>query len=269
MQSFTLFYTAAPRVQFALRTLAPRLTCEFAVAHDAVVLDTLRPLLCAEESEKLSSLPPAASRVAQLALRHGGLGLLKAALHAPAAFWTFWADSCVVRSGCTLLARSGATSLQAFRFGTCSKPLTFSSRPVSAPPFGLTAAAAKMCWVIMSQPARDCDVGLNGPLRVCREAGATVATLRRDPCVAADPNGPAATLHGGARRRHVASCRAAQANHLPRAQLERSAAAPRARLRDRWAVERDGAVARQRLGAHPSPTGPASEAEGPSRLPLR
>ena len=116
MQSFTLFYTAAPRVQFALRTLAPRLTCEFAVAHDAVVLDTLRPLLCAEESEKLSSLPPAASRVAQLALRHGGLGLLKAALHAPAAFWTFWADSCVVRSGCTLLARSGATSLQAFRF---------------------------------------------------------------------------------------------------------------------------------------------------------
>ena len=127
--------------------------------------------------------------------------------------------------------------------------------------------------------------------------------LRRDPCVAADPNGPAATLHGGARRRHVASCRAAQANHLPRAQLERSAAAPRARLRGRWAVERDGAAARQRLGAHPSPTGPAgtassshtalgspwpapphasqpqgpeldrvldlAKAEGPSRLPLR
>ena len=84
--------------------------------------------------------------------------------------------------------------------------------------------------------------------------------LRRDPCVAADPNGPAATLHGGARRRHVASCRAAQANHLPRAQLERSAAAPRARLRDRWAVERGGAAARQRLGAHPSPTGPAGTA---------
>ncbi len=76
-------------------------------------------------------------------------------------------------------------------------------------------------------------------------------------CCDADPNGPAATLHGGARRRHVASCRAAQANHLPRAQLERSAAAPRARLRDRWAVERDGAAARQRLGARPSPTGPA------------
>ena len=84
--------------------------------------------------------------------------------------------------------------------------------------------------------------------------------LRRDPCVAADPNGPAATLHGGARRRHVASCRVAQANHLPRAQLERSAAAPRARLRDRWAVERGGAAARQRLGAHPSPTGPAGTA---------
>ena len=50
-----LLYTAAPRAQFALRTLAPGLTREFAVAHDAAVLDTLSALLCAEE---LSSLPP-------------------------------------------------------------------------------------------------------------------------------------------------------------------------------------------------------------------
>ena len=90
-----LLYTAAPRAQFALRTLAPGLTREFAVAHDAAVLDTLSALLCAEEP---SSLPPAASRVAQLALRHGGLGLRSAALHAPAAFWASWADAFAVLS---------------------------------------------------------------------------------------------------------------------------------------------------------------------------
>ena len=90
-----LLYTAAPRDQFALRTLAPGLTREFAVAHDAAVLDTLSALLCAEEP---SSLPPAASRVAQLALRHGGLGLRSAALHAPAAFWASWADAFSVLS---------------------------------------------------------------------------------------------------------------------------------------------------------------------------
>ena len=59
------------------------------------MLDTLRALLCAE---KPSSLPPAASRVAQLALRHGGLGLRSAALHAPAAFWASWADAFTVLS---------------------------------------------------------------------------------------------------------------------------------------------------------------------------
>ena len=85
--SLLLLYTAAPRAQFALRTLAPGLT---RVALDAAVLDTLSAVLCAEEP---SSLPPAASRVAQLALRHGGLGLRSAALHAPAAFWASWADA--------------------------------------------------------------------------------------------------------------------------------------------------------------------------------
>ena len=85
--SLLLLYTAAPRAQFALRTLAPGLT---RVAYDAAVLDTLSAVLCAEEP---SSLPPAASRVAQLALRRGGLGLRSAALHAPAAFWASWADA--------------------------------------------------------------------------------------------------------------------------------------------------------------------------------
>ena len=37
-------------------------------------------------------------RVAQLALRHGGLGLCSAALHAPAAFWASWADAFTVLS---------------------------------------------------------------------------------------------------------------------------------------------------------------------------
>ena len=139
-----LLYTTAPRAQFALRTLAAGLTREFAVAHDAAVLDTLSALLCAEER---SSLPPAASRVAL----HSWL-CVTAAL------------ACVVPR-CTrqlLFGRRGpthslfcpfgmhpsckvwhelwmhATSRQALRFGTCLQPLTCSSLPASACPFGLT-----------------------------------------------------------------------------------------------------------------------------------
>ena len=88
--------------------------------------------------------------------------------------------------------------------------------------------------------------------------------LRRDPCVAADPNGPATTRHRGARRCHAAGCRAAQASRLPRAQVRRPAAAPCARLPDRRALERSSAAAR--LGARSSPTGPAGTA---SRSPFR
>ena len=88
-----LLYTAAPRAQFALRTLPLRLTRDFAHAHDARVLTVLSALLLAEGP---SPLPPAAARVAQLALRHGGLGLRSAALHAPAAYWASWADAVAV-----------------------------------------------------------------------------------------------------------------------------------------------------------------------------
>ena len=84
--------------------------------------------------------------------------------------------------------------------------------------------------------------------------------LRRDPCVAADPNGPAPTRHCGGRWCHAAGRRAAQASRLPRAQLRRPAAAPRARLRDRRALERNSTASRQRLGARASPTGPAGTA---------
>ena len=52
--------------------------------NDARVLTALSALLLAEGP---SPLPPAAARVAQLALRHGGLGLRSAALHADAAYW--------------------------------------------------------------------------------------------------------------------------------------------------------------------------------------
>ena len=70
-----------PHAQIALRTLAPRMTRGFALAHDALVVTTL---LLAEGS---SPLPPAAARVAQLALRDGGLGRRSSAFHAPAVFW--------------------------------------------------------------------------------------------------------------------------------------------------------------------------------------
>ena len=88
-----LLHTAAPRAQFALRTLPPRLTRDFAHGHDARVLTVLSALLLAEGP---SPLPPAAARVAKLALRHGGLGLRSAALHAPAAYWASWADAVAV-----------------------------------------------------------------------------------------------------------------------------------------------------------------------------
>ena len=94
----------APRAQFALRTFSPsffftdlfatfRLTRHLAHAHDACVLTALSALLLAEGP---SPLPPAAPRVAQLALRHCGLGLRSAALHAPAAYWASWADAVAV-----------------------------------------------------------------------------------------------------------------------------------------------------------------------------
>ena len=106
-----LLYTAAPRAQFALRTLAPCDTREFALAHDARVLSALSGLLLADGS---APLPPAATRVAQLALRDGGLGLRSAALHAPAAFWASWADAVpILRSRDAPLAESLVHALDA------------------------------------------------------------------------------------------------------------------------------------------------------------
>ena len=86
-----LLYTAPREPSLRCVRLRPGSRVSLRVAHDAAVL----ALLCAKES---SSLPPAASRVAQLALRRGGLGLRSAALHAPAAFWASWADAFSVQS---------------------------------------------------------------------------------------------------------------------------------------------------------------------------
>ena len=66
-----LLYTAAPRA----RSLPPRRIREFGRTHDARVLTALSALLLAERP---ALLPPAAARVAQLALRRGGVGALHA-----------------------------------------------------------------------------------------------------------------------------------------------------------------------------------------------
>ena len=57
--------------------------------HDHAVFACLDTLLCSETSR---GLPLLAAARAQLALRHGGLGLRSAARHAPAAYWSSWAD---------------------------------------------------------------------------------------------------------------------------------------------------------------------------------
>ena len=81
---------AAPRAQYALRTLPLDSTHGYAAGHDGAVLRCLAALLFADEG---SQLPVHAQARAQLALRHGGLGLRSATRHAPAAYWASWADA--------------------------------------------------------------------------------------------------------------------------------------------------------------------------------
>ena len=75
---------AAPRSQYAIRTLPLDDTRGYAASHDAAVLGCLQSLLYADAG---TALPETAQARAQLALRHGGLGLRSAARHAPAAYW--------------------------------------------------------------------------------------------------------------------------------------------------------------------------------------
>ena len=85
-----LLYCASPRSNYALRMLPPNLTAGFASASDQAVQQCLYSLLNADNS---GHLPQQAACLAQIALRHGGLGLRSAQLHAPAAFWASWADA--------------------------------------------------------------------------------------------------------------------------------------------------------------------------------
>ena len=85
-----LLYCASPRSNYALRMLPPNLTAGFASASDQAVQQCLYSLLNADNS---GHLPQQAACLAQIALRHGGLGLRSAQLHAPAVFWASWADA--------------------------------------------------------------------------------------------------------------------------------------------------------------------------------
>ena len=86
-----LSFCAAARAQYALRTLLPPAdTRVYAAGHDAAVLSCLDALLHADNA---SGLPALAAACAQLALRHGGLGLRSAERHAVVASWASWADA--------------------------------------------------------------------------------------------------------------------------------------------------------------------------------
>jgi len=83
---------AAPRAQYALRTLPLESAHGYAAGHghDGAVIRCLASLLFDDEG---SQMPQQAQARAQLALRHGGLGLRSATRHAPAAYWASWADA--------------------------------------------------------------------------------------------------------------------------------------------------------------------------------
>ena len=85
-----LLYCASPRAQYAIRMLPPSSTARFAAAHDRAISSCLAALLHADLHD---GLPALAVARAQLALRHGGLGLRSAARHGTAAYWASWADS--------------------------------------------------------------------------------------------------------------------------------------------------------------------------------
>lgn len=84
---FLLLYCASPRANYLLRNLPPTATTIFAADHDLSVGATL--------AELLQAGPVSATALAQahLPLAQGGLGLLSASAHAPAAYWASWVDT--------------------------------------------------------------------------------------------------------------------------------------------------------------------------------
>ena len=83
-----LLFCAAIRAQHLLRTVPPSQSAAYAEAHDHAVWGPPQALL-----GKRGAAWPEARRLAFLAAREGGLGLLCATRAAPAAYWAAWADS--------------------------------------------------------------------------------------------------------------------------------------------------------------------------------
>jgi len=150
---------AAPRAQYALRSLPPEATRAFATAHDDAVLACLDTLL---SSGAPSGLPLLATARAQLALRHGGLGLRSAARHAPAAYWSSWADVLpVIASRDPAFARALADTLeggspapevlQSLLLARAS--LTASTSSATAPSFVSMIPPLPLCWTRRQAPS--------------------------------------------------------------------------------------------------------------------
>ena len=83
-----LLYCAAPRVYYALRGLRPNLTRTFAAtpAHAWYSYSDYQRMTCRQH-------PATTSRIAQLALKQGGLGLWGTQNHTAAAYWASWQDA--------------------------------------------------------------------------------------------------------------------------------------------------------------------------------
>ena len=83
-----LHYCAATRANYFLRVLPPHLTEEYASSHDDAVASCLSSLLDLGEAP----LPQPSLRAAQLAWRHGSLGLRSARADRHTAHWASWCD---------------------------------------------------------------------------------------------------------------------------------------------------------------------------------
>ena len=85
-----LLMCASPRSNYLLRALAPSVTLEYAMSHDAAVQACLGRILA---NESPAELTPLQVRRAQLPLRRGGCGLRSAVRLRFAAHWASWADT--------------------------------------------------------------------------------------------------------------------------------------------------------------------------------
>ncbi|CAE7229444.1 iolC [Symbiodinium pilosum] len=160
---FRKSFCAAPRVQYALRTVPLPLTEEFSAGHDRAVLSCLTAVL--SPGADFDSLPPLAAVTAQLALRHGGLGLRSAVRR----HWASWAD------GLQFFARSEpafAERLSASLAGSGSLPLALDSLRLAG--HSLSAAGFELpAWQnlsrMLSPQQHDDDPGVDTAVTVCKK----------------------------------------------------------------------------------------------------